>query len=222
MTLGDVIKEYRTKNNMSMDTFADRSGISKAYISLLEKNKHPKTGKPIAPSINVIKQASSAIGVDFDTLFNMIESDVTINDTKLPPGAFELNDANMHRIPILGYISAGLPLYADEHIESYTFTELNGGAEYFGLRIKGDSMNALRIFDGDVIIVKRQSVVENGEIAVVLVNDENATVKQFYQDGSNVTLVPKSTNAEHAPQFYNLKDTKITVLGKVVRNLIDF
>ena len=63
---------------------------------------------------------------------------------------------------------------------------------------------------------------ECGKAPFVLVNDEDATVKQFYQDGSNVTLVPKSTNAEHAPQFYNLKDTKITVLGKVVRNLIDF
>lgn len=51
MTLGEIIKEYRTAHNLSMDAFSEKSGISKAYISLLEKNKHPKTGKPIAPSI---------------------------------------------------------------------------------------------------------------------------------------------------------------------------
>ena len=59
-----------------------------------------------------------------------------------------------HRIPILGRISAGLPLYAEEHIEGYTLTDLNGGAEYFGLRVSGDSMNALRINEGDIIIVR--------------------------------------------------------------------
>ena len=51
MTLGEIIKKYRKDNNLSMDAFSERSGISKAYISLLEKNKHPKTGKPITPSI---------------------------------------------------------------------------------------------------------------------------------------------------------------------------
>lgn len=59
MTLGDIIYNYRAEHKMSMDAFADRSGMSKAYISLLEKNKHPKTGKPIAPSIKVIKQTEA-------------------------------------------------------------------------------------------------------------------------------------------------------------------
>ena len=121
-----------------------------------------------------------------------------------------------HRIPILGYISAGLPLYAEEHIEGYTFTELNGGNEYFALRVKGDSMNAIRIFDGDILLVRRQPVVENGEIAVVMVDGENATVKRFYQNDNTVTLMPQSNNPQHMPQIYNLKDTDIKIIGKVV------
>lgn len=129
---------------------------------------------------------------------------------------------NLHQIPILGYISAGLPIYAEQHIEGYTYTDLNNGGEYFGLRVKGDSMNALRICEGDVIIVRKQDCVENGEIAVVMVDDENATVKQFYREGNAVTLIPKSTNPEHTPQFYNLKNTNVKVIGKVVRNQIDF
>ena len=128
----------------------------------------------------------------------------------------------MHRIPILGHISAGLPLYAEQHIEGYTYTDLNSGGEYFALRVKGDSMNAVRIFENDILIIRRQPTVENGEIAVVRVGDENATVKRFYNNGDTVTLMPQSNNPEHLPQIYSLKDTKIEVLGKVVRNQIEF
>jgi len=129
---------------------------------------------------------------------------------------------SIKKIPILGKISAGLPLYAEEQIEGYTYTNLNGGAEYFGLRVKGDSMNAARICDGDVIIVRKQPCVENGQIAVVMVDGENATVKKFFQDKDTVTLVPVSTNPEHLPQFYNLNTTEIKVLGRVIKNEIAF
>lgn len=129
---------------------------------------------------------------------------------------------SLKRIPILGNISAGLPLYAEEQVEGYTYTNLNGGAEYFGLKVKGDSMNAARICDGDVIIVRKQPCVENGQIAVVMVDGENATVKKFFRDKDTVTLVPVSTNPEHLPQFYNLKTTEIKVLGRVIKNEIAF
>ena len=63
-----------------MDAFSERSGISKAYISLLEKNKHPKTGKTIAPSIQCIKQAADGMNMDFNVLFGMIDGDVSLKD----------------------------------------------------------------------------------------------------------------------------------------------
>lgn len=84
MTLGDIIKDYRKSHNMSMDLFAEKSGISKAYISLLEKNKHPKTGKPIAPSIQCIRQAANGMKMDFNVLFSMIDGNVTLVDEKSP------------------------------------------------------------------------------------------------------------------------------------------
>ena len=80
MTLGDIIKDYRKKQHLSMDAFSERSGISKAYISLLEKNKHPKTGKTIAPSIQCIKQAADGMNMDFNVLFGMIDGDVSLKD----------------------------------------------------------------------------------------------------------------------------------------------
>lgn len=78
MTLGDLIKSYRNEHCLSMDKFSDLSGISKAYISLLEKNKHPKTGKPIIPSLQTIKQAANAMDLDFNQLIGMIDSDVSL------------------------------------------------------------------------------------------------------------------------------------------------
>lgn len=80
MTLGDIIKEYRVTHKLSMDAFSDKSGISKAYISLLEKNKHPKTGKTIAPSIQCIKQAADGMNMDFNTLFSMIDGNVNLKE----------------------------------------------------------------------------------------------------------------------------------------------
>lgn len=133
----------------------------------------------------------------------------------LPSDAIPLDLSNYHRIPILGRISAGLPLYADEHIEGYTITDLNGGAEYFALRVHGDSMNAIGINDGYIIIVRRQDEVEQGEIAVVMVDEEDATVKRFYSSDTTVTLMPQSTNPEHKPQMYDRSKTSIRVLGKV-------
>ncbi|WP_297709132.1 S24 family peptidase [Dysosmobacter sp.] len=141
---------------------------------------------------------------------------VSESDTALPKGAEHIDLGTFHRIPILGRISAGLPLYAEQHIEGYTLTDLNGGAEYFALQVSGDSMNAARIQDGDILIVRRQEEVENGEVAVVMVGDEDATVKRFYATGSTVTLMPQSTNPTHQPQIYDTAKTPIRVIGKVV------
>lgn len=140
---------------------------------------------------------------------------------KLPDEAQPYNPV-VHQIPILGYIAAGLPLYADEHIEGYTYTTLNGGAEYFALQVKGDSMNAVPISDGSIVTVRRQPIVENGEIAVVLVGGENATIKRFYKNGNIVQLIPQSYNPEHQIQIYDIAHEKIDVLGKVVECKIEF
>lgn len=83
MHLGEIIYKYRTVNRISMDAFSEKSGISKSYISLLEKNKHPKTGKPIEPSIACIKQAAKGLNMDFDTLFNQLDGNICIDDADL-------------------------------------------------------------------------------------------------------------------------------------------
>ena len=118
--------------------------------------------------------------------------------------------------PLLGTVRAGLPLYAEENIEAYFPIRQTDGAKYFWLTIRGDSMNAAGMDEGDQILVREQPEVENGEIAVVLVNGDEATVKTFRQEGPLVILTPRSTNPVHQPQIYDLKTTPVRVLGKVI------
>ena len=79
MNLGEIIKKFRDDNELSMDKFAKMSGVSKAYISVLEKNKRPKTGKPVTPSIPVIKNVAEAMNMSFDELFNMLEDNQIVS-----------------------------------------------------------------------------------------------------------------------------------------------
>lgn len=157
------------------------------------------------PRIDKIEAMSNYFGV----------SKADLVEDQLPSDA--ISYAPTQRIPILGRISAGLPLYAEEQIEGYTYTDLNHGGEYFALRVHGDSMDALGIKEGYLVIVRRQDYVDNGTICVVLVGDNEATMKRFYQDGDTVTLMPQSTNPNHMPQIYNLKHTPIHIIGKVVK-----
>lgn len=150
-------------------------------------------------------------------LYKVPMSSILQDDADIPCSSGLLHSYKpTHRIPILGRVPAGSPLYADENIEGYTYTELNSGGEYFALRIKGDSMNAARIFDNDIVIVRRQDIVENGQIAIVMVDDQDATIKRFSRHGDIVTLMPQSTNPIHMPLVYDLKETPVKVLGLVV------
>lgn len=149
--------------------------------------------------------------------FGVLKSDLIENKPSLPSNVTPIDFSHLQRIPILGRIAAGVPIYAEENIEGYTYTDLNGGAEYFGLRVRGDSMNAARIYDGDIVIIRRQDIVENGEIAAVLIDDQDATLKRFSRHGNIVTLMPQSTNPVNQPFVYDLKETTVKILGLVVK-----
>lgn len=198
---------------MEQKKFASLVGVSPQKVSEWKSGKAKSYTKRIP-------QIAEALGTTTEYLLTgngpKQKKAVSELDTALPKGAEHIDLGTFHRIPILGRISAGLPLYAEQHIEGYTLTDLNGGAEYFALRVSGDSMNAARIQDGDILIVRRQEEVENGEVAVVMVGDEDATVKRFYATGSTVTLMPQSTNPTHQPQIYDTATTPIRVIGKVV------
>lgn len=221
MILGDLIKNYRREHGYSMDQFAKQSGLSKAYISILERNVNPVNGKPVIPSLETIKAVSQAIGIDFNDVIAMLDGNqpVSLKDEKTAslgdlPGATPMNPQNV--APLLGTVRAGLPMYAEENIEGYIPIRQTDGAQYFWLHVRGDSMNAAGMDDGDQILVRVQPEVENGEIAVVMVNGDEATVKSFRQEGDLVILTPRSMNPVHQPQIYDLKKIPVRVAGKVV------
>jgi transcriptional regulator with XRE-family HTH domain len=82
MRLGDLIYQYRKKHKLSMDDFAKRSGLSKAYISLLEKKINPRSGKPIVPTYDTLQKAAKGMNLTIDELFKLIDQDFVIDPTE--------------------------------------------------------------------------------------------------------------------------------------------
>lgn len=122
-------------------------------------------------------------------------------------------------LPVVGKISCGGGILAYESIDGYEPTPkewLNGG-EHFYLRAKGDSMNGARIFEGDLLLIRKQPEVENGEIAAVLIG-EDAVLKRVYRNGD--TLVLQSENPNYPPIFCPPAEAKI--IGKLKMNVIKY
>lgn len=189
------------------------------YVSMLLNQSKFKNDIPDEVYTKLVSKYGISHGISEGTYYKIPDiTNTTSTETKIGTPYNPI----IHKIPILGRIAAGLPLYAEEHIEGYTYTERNGGAEYFALRVKGDSMNAAQINDGSMIIVRRQPEVDNGQIAVVRVNKDDATVKRFKQEGNIIQLIPQSYNPEHQIQIYDLKNTDIEIIGKVVECKVEF
>lgn len=121
------------------------------------------------------------------------------------------------KIPVVSKISAGLPIYSEENLIDYIYfatNKLNSDKEEFGLKVSGDSMD--KIFqDGDIVVVEKDSIVENGQLGVVMINGYNATVKRIRYNGDQIILIPESNNSNHYPQVYG-KDDEVKIIGRVV------
>lgn len=123
------------------------------------------------------------------------------------------------RIPVLGRVAAGIPIEAIEDIDEWEeiSESMAKAGEYFALRIQGDSMLP-EIRQGDIAIVRKQPCVESGEIAIVLVNGNDATCKKIQKQENGITLIGYNT-AVYSPTFYTRKqieDLPVCVLGKVI------
>jgi repressor LexA len=116
----------------------------------------------------------------------------------------DLEESNMARtvtIPLVGTVTCGVPMLAEENIEAWIPVSIllaRPGGKYFLLRAEGDSMNEAGIDDGDLILVKQQPTADNGQRVVALIDDE-ATVKEFKRKGDVVALIPRSSNPKHKP-----------------------
>ena len=194
MILGDIVKEYRTRTGMNMQEFADKAGLSKAYISILERNYNPRSGKPPIPSLKTIKAVALAVSMDFNDVIAALDGDQKVS--LAPTDNFVLPDnlipIQMGKpLPLIGSISCGKPLLADENVEDMVACPENIHAD-FCLRCKGDSMIGARIMDGDIVYIRQQDDVDDGQIGVVIIDGE-ATLKRVYKIGSDrIELRPEN------------------------------
>lgn len=130
---------------------------------------------------------------------------------KKPDGSYQIVDfeipedygsrAQTVKIPLIGNVACGMPIFADENIEaevSISVEMIKSGYKYFLLRAEGDSMNEAGINNGDLLLIRQQQDAENGDRILALI-DEEATVKEYNKSGGMVVLKPKSTNKIHQP-----------------------
>ncbi len=124
----------------------------------------------------------------------------------------DLMPVEARRVPMLGQVAAGHPIYADEQHDCYV--EANADRADFCLKVKGDSMIGARIYDGDTVFIHAQPDVEDGEIAVVLIDDE-ATLKRVYKMGDRIIL--RAENPAYPPMEFCKSDGKVLrILGKAI------
>lgn len=213
MKLGDIISQYRKSHGLSMDGFSKLSGISKAYISMLEKNVTQRGDEP-APSIDIYRKVATAVGVDTDELIRMVDGKITL-ESAIPDAKNIIPMPKMKKIPLVGSIACGTPILAVENIEDEVDIPEEIHAD-FALRCKGDSMIGADIRDGDIVYIRHQDEVNPGQIAAVLVEDE-ATLKRFYYDEKAGIVTLMAENPSVAPIVYQGETLNhIRVLGLAV------
>ena len=191
---------------ISRSRAAQEMGLSNSTVT-----KWKNTGA--TPSGETLAKVAAYFAVPVGELLGEIVP-LPAAERKLPQGAIPYDPSRT--APLLGTVRAGLPMYAEENIEGYIPITRTDDARYFWLRVRGDSMNAVGIMENDEILVREQPEVENGQLAVVMVNGDEATVKYFRREGDLVILTPKSFNPVHQPQIYDLKQTQVRVAGLVV------
>lgn len=192
----ELVKKLTAEQNMSMSELARRVGIAKSAISRYFN------GTRELP-LNKIGDFASVLHTTPDYLLGMENEPQTSQGLK---------------IPVLGTVAAGIPISAVEDILDYEEVPQSweNQGEFFGLRIKGDSMKP-DINDGDTVIVRQQSTANNGDVVIALVNGDDATCKKFEKLDNGIMLI--SNNSEYSPMYFSNEEvlTKpVVIIGRVV------
>ncbi len=196
MKLHERIKQRRQALGMTLLDVANALGVKEATVQRYE------SGEIKNPKHDTVLELAKIFSCSPSYLMGW-EEDV------LPSSAMFISKK---KLPLLGEIAAGKPIFAAEEVEYYSPGE-DAGAD-FCLRVHGDSMTGAGIKDGDIVFIRKQETVDDGEIAAVLVDDE-ATLKRVYLSPDSVTLV--SENPKYKPMVYTKKQgSSIRILGKAV------
>lgn len=204
--VGSRIKEMRKSRKMTLKELGEHIGLSESNTKRYEDGQIKTVG------IDIIKKIALALDVPASYLTGWEDIPQYQKLSNYVPIAKK-------KIPLLGEIAAGQPIYADEHIEEFLPVDDEVKAD-FALKIKGDSMINAQINDGDIVFIRQQSDVDNGQIAAVLI-DDSATLKRVYHMDGVIQL--QAENPQYPPMIYrknNCDECRIlglavAVLGKV-------
>lgn len=210
MTLGDVIAKFRDSHGISMDKFSELSGLSKTYISMLERNKTQR-GKEPTPSIETYRNAAKGMGMDVDELIRTVDGKIKLDSSseeeceKRLPSPTIARDVVTFRVNTdiaAGYDQPAQPLDDWEGAEVEIPTSLLRGRpadDYFVIRICGNSMYP-QYQNGDYVLVLRTDVLDySGQVAVMLHGEEGTIKKVEYKEGEDwYKLIP--INPQYEPK----------------------
>ena len=198
--IGGAIKHTRLLKKMSAVELSEKAGVAKSSISDWENGK-------TQPSADALFKLCDALGVTPNQLITKSAWDLD--------GITNAVGVQKIKVPVLGTIACGEPIFADEELDCFADSMNNINCD-FALWAKGDSMVGARIYDGDLVFIKSQDMVENGQIAAVLIGDE-ATLKRVFYDEASATLTLVAENPRYAPFVFRKEElSNIKILGKAV------
>ena len=194
------VRELRLAKSLSQEQLAEKIGLTKQAISQYERGERN-------PSMTVLDALCDFFNVSSDYLLG--KDSVTLRFV-----------GSCVRIPVLGRVAAGVPIDAIEDVLDWEEIPeaMAATGEFFGLRIKGDSMQP-RIAEGDVVIVRSQPDAESGDVVIVQENGDRATCKRLMKHETGISLI--SFNPVYPPIVYTneeIKSLPVTIVGKVVEN----
>lgn len=203
MSMSQRIRERRQYMGYTQEELADKLGLQKSAIAKYENGRVENIKRSVICNMATILECSPTYLLGFD---DSIEREVT-----------NIFPIELKRFPLLGEIACGEPKFTNEDRESYILSGTDINAD-FCLKAKGDSMINARIHDGDVVFIQKQDMVENGDIAAVVVNgDSEATLKRFYYYREKAMLILKPENPSYEDQIYSGEELEqVHVLGKAI------
>lgn len=200
MDIQDKIKKRRLELNLTLDDVAKELGVNKSTVLRYESKSINKMPIDVIPPLAKILKCSPEYLMGWDDIYDNFSNVYKISKQKLP---------------LLGSISCGVPIYADEERESYIICGTEIKAD-FCLKCHGDSMINARINDGDIVFIRKQDIVRNGDIAAVIIEDE-ATLKRFFYYKEQGMVILRAEN----PKYKDIVLTgeqlnSITIIGKAI------
>lgn len=200
---GDVLKQLRIEAKLTQKELSRILGVSESTVGMYERNQRE-------PAFEMLEAIADYFNVDMDYLTGRASVRRVVSYS---PADNILPFPRMNAVPLVGTIACGAPILSTESVEDYVDMPEHVKAD-FALRCKGDSMINARIYDGDIVYIRQQPTVEDGQIAAVLIGNE-ATLKRVHLFPDHVVLEPE--NPQYRPLVYWENDmNSVRILGLAV------